>query len=775
MTHRLTSLFTLCTLSIALFAGQIGEWTTYLAYNNVTETAQLGQQIFALAGGSLYSVDTQNGSMAYYNKQNSLHGSTISHIAANKTVRQLAIFYADGLIDLMDEEGNTHAITDLLLKDMSASKQLNSVTMYNEYAYCAMPFGIMVLNLKRKEITGVYYIGKNGNEENILQIALQSDSIYAITADAVYAASLKDNVQDYSVWNTSITLPSQGSLQQIIAYQESLFVLQKNHLFHYTNGQWTSPSPHRGYSRLRMQEDLFCFTEDTLFQWQDNTLQPIPLPYTAYDALPDGSSIWIAAGNIGMVHHTAFGNEIYQPDGPAVNSPYRMKIINDKLYVVPGGRWAVESRRPGYVMIYDGQHWTNIMYEYFFSQTGIEAFDLMNVAVDPQDEDHFYVTSFGLGLYEFQGTQLVKRYERTNSPLASAVSGTNIEYYVRTDGAMFDDEGNLWVLNTSSRAYNIHILSPAQRAAAVQAEYARWDTLNLYSEGNRVVLYTPQEMFIDQRYRNWKWIPSGRSQPGIVLLDDNGTPARSYDDRVVFRTEFVDQDGNTLRPEGIYAAVQDRENTLWIGTNAGIMIIPSDVDFRTSNRCERIKIARNDGTNLADYLLSTEQVNAIAIDGSNRKWIGTEGSGVYLMSADGTETIEHFTTDNSPLLSDKILSIAIHPSSGLVYIGTENGLMSYQSDASEPEDSFSSAYAFPNPVREDYEGVITIAGLMEETVVHIIDQGGNLVCETRSNGGMAVWDGKNGEGKRVSTGVYTALCNTANGKKHTAVKILIIH
>ena len=158
----------------------------------------------------------------------------------------------------------------------------------------------------------------------------------------------------------------------------------------------------------------------------------------------------------------------------------------------------------------------------------------------------------------------------------------------------------------------------------------------------------------------------------------------------------------------------------------------------------------------------------------NRKWIGTATSGLYLMSADGIETIEHFTVDNSPLLSDEVLSLAVHPQTGEVFIGTALGLMSYQSDATEPEENFSNAYAYPNPVRPDYQGIITITGLMDETVVYIIDSGANLVCKTRSNGGTAIWDGRNASGHRVAPGVYSVLCNTADGENHCVTKILII-
>ncbi len=774
MRKQLTAIFLF--LTTIIYAAQIGEWRSHLAYNHVTHVARLGEQIFALAGGSLYSIDTEDGSMAYYNKQNSLHGSTISYIAANRKVGVLTIFYSDGLIDLMSEDGTTTALTDLLLKDMSADKKVNSVSMKAELAYCSMPFGIMVLNLKRQEITGVYYIGEDGKEENVLQTAIIGDSIYAISANTFYSASLKDNVQDYNSWQRLLTLPETGNMQRLVAYNDEIWILQNGHLYQKQGDQWQAIPTDDTLTDIVDNDGLFAFAGQTVYERKDNKWNRTTLSVNAYDVFSYKGGLWIAAGDKGVAYHTNEGDEYYQPDGPAVNIPYRMKVMNDKLYVVPGARWATESRNPGYVMIYDGERWTNINNEYITSVTGTIANDFMNVAVDPQNEEHFYVTSYGTGVYEFEGTTLVKRYTHTNSPLSSAVSDRNIDFYVRTDGALFDAEGNLWLLNTSSNAHNIHILSPSQREAARNASYAKWDTLNLYeSYNNRVVLSTPLEMIIDKRYSQWKWIPSGRSQPGIILLDDNGTPARGGDDRVVFRTQFTDQDGNVLRPEMIFAVEQDKENTLWVGTNAGIFIIPADVDFRKSDRCERIKIARNDGTNLADYLLSTEQINAIVADGSNRKWIATDGSGVYLMSEDGTETIEHFTTDNSPLLSNKVLSIAIQPSTGMVFIGTDNGLMSYQSDAAEPQESYSSAYVYPNPVRENYDGVITFAGLMDETVIHIVDQAGNLVCETRSNGGLAIWDGKNGAGKRVSTGVYSALCNTADGKKHTVLKVLVIH
>ena len=196
--------------------------------------------------------------------------------------------------------------------------------------------------------------------------------------------------------------------------------------------------------------------------------------------------------------------------------------------------------------------------------------------------------------------------------------------------------------------------------------------------------------------------------------------------------------------------------------------------------------------------LEKEQINAIAVDGANRLWVGTAGSGVFLLKPIGdisdlsytVETVAHFTTENSILPSNDILSIAIQESSGEVFIGTGNGLVSYMSDATKTENNFDNIYAYPNPVHPTYQGHITIRGLMSNTEVRIVDASGNtqyyaaymsgrngelILQEQEGTGGSAVWDGTNIHGQRVASGVYTAICNTKSGNGHGTVKILIIN
>ena len=420
----------------------------------------------------------------------------------------------------------------------------------------------------------------------------------------------------------------------------------------------------------------------------------------------------------------------------------------------------------GEIMYYENGEWTNITNGQLVTMADHALYDFMNVAQDPADKEHYFITTYGTGMLEMRGKEVVKLHLPHNSSLQSAIP-SNPDFYTRTDGAMFDDQGNLWVLNAS---YGINIADPN----------GYWYAFDLHSNRVQVPLTTPGEMIIDNRNSQWKWIPLCRSNTGLLLLQDNGTPTNPNDDKVQYRTEWFDQYNNKIRPDYIYTITQDHDNTIWVGTSKGIFTIPASVDFMNSDKCERIVIRRNDGTGLGDFLLDNEQVNCIAVDGANRKWIGTASSGAFLIQIvtdevgnTDVETIAHFTKENSLLPSDNILSIAIQESTGEVFFGTSDGLVSYMGDASKPEDSFDNLYVYPNPVYPTYKGYITIKGVMSNTIVRILDANGNLVKLLESTGGSAIWDGKNAQGERVASGVYTILCNTLSSGG--SVKVLIMN
>ncbi len=750
----------------------MNEWNMHLAYNATSIIAQSPTHVYALSGDAMFSVEKDTKLIEYYSKLNGLTGTTIANIGFDNVSNTLVVVYQNGHIDLI-KDGVTSSIIDLYNKQLNvSSKAPNDIAFKDGKAYLAMQFGILVLNISKQEIADTYYIGENGSEVNLLSICLSNDSIYAVSTNALYKAPLNSsNLLDFSNWTITPANDQLGDFNHIAYFNNQLFAATTKGLFRCEKGIWLNMSSFNDkiiYRLRAIENEILVCAADGLFIIdkelniaQENMLAGI------LDADKEGEHIyWVATGELGIgeMDHYHHASNTYKPNGPAVNIPYRMRFAGDKLFVVPGGRWAVQYGRQGNVMMYENNEWTNIYFNDIRSKTDGSVLDFMDVAAFPNDNSHFFVTSYGTGLYEFQGTELVKHYTVDNSMLQSAAPNDPVRY-TRTDGAMFDQQGNLFLINSGN----------VDNAIIIRTAAGEWIGQNLYYNNYRIMFETPGEIFSDYKNPDYKWIPYTRVQPGLILWDNGGTVNDASDDETVHRTAFLDQNNNILRPEAVYCFAQDHEGVIWLGTDLGPILIPASVNFKSSDACRRVLLNRDDGTGLADYLLDGVQINSIVVDGGNRKWVGTDASGLYLLSEDGTQTIEHFTIDNSPLISNQILSLALNSRTGELFIGTGAGLMSYQTDAADPKDALDDIYAYPNPVREDHDGMITIAGLMEKSSVKIVDAAGRLVYQTTSQGSLAVWDGNNAVGQRVPTGVYIVLVNSEDGSKHATTKILIMN
>lgn len=742
--------------------GSMQQWRLHLSYSDATEVVATPRHIYAVANGSLFSFDREAEQIDYWSKATGLNGNTIVHIAYDPVSEQLVVAYEDGRIDLIDEEGNVQQIPDIYMKAGSIDVTINSICVGSRYVYLAMPFGIVALDTRKGEMSDTYYIGSDASSVDVQQIIEQGDTLYAFTSDRIYTAALSDNLVDYTYWHIS-SIPV-TDLQQVVRFNNRLYSLQHDSLYLLNGQDWQQVLP-QALSWIHESDGqlLVCVGLTDLYQLTpEDQLIGLTNNYAIHDALYSAGDYWLCEYNWGLIRLRTTGDEYYHTTGPNSNFGYSMTAAHDRIYSVIGGRWATEYARWAKINIYDGASWLPYESGQIRYYAGVDALDPVSIAVDPNDAGHYFVATYGTGVLEFIDYQATRCYTTGNSTLQPVNETINPLYYTRTDGAMIDEQGNLWVLNATDIGKPVHVMAPN----------GQWYGLSLYSGSETVQLTTPSGIWTDQRSSQRKWFFDQRYNPGVILLDDGGTPTQNWDDRCLKRNTFVDQNGNTLTPSQFMCFAQDQTNRIWIGTEKGLITIPKEVDFFSSNACKRIIIPRNDGTGLGDYLLGDEQINCLAVDGGNRLWIGTANSGLYLME-DDTITVAHFTETNSLLPSNSIQSITIMPRTGEVFVGTDRGIASYRSDASEPQATMSNAYAFPNPVRPDYGGVISITGLMDNTVVNIIDAGGNLVCKTRSHGGTAVWDGILPDGRRATPGVYTALCNAEGG--HTVVKILVAY
>jgi sugar lactone lactonase YvrE len=759
---------TFCNLNAQL---AMGKWRTHLAYNQVTQIAQSENKIFAVSEGALFSIDKEDLGMEFYSKLSGLSDVNISRIEYDKINKQLLITYNNGNIDIMTEGGIIN-IPDLYMKQMSASKSVNQIRFLGDRAYLACDFGIMVVNMTKREIADTYFIGPNGTELRIIATTTFQDDIYAISKDKLYKAPLNSpNISNYQYWEVINNLPGSGDLKSMVNFAGKIIIQRDNKLYYFENNAWMPIFQELSIaSIINSGNELFIVDgENNQLYMSDSQLnkrivEGIGSVYgSVYDEERDIT--WLAAGNFGLLTFDENAtNKItaYRPKGPAMNRPFDMTFEGNKLFVTAGGRWSSEDNREGTLMIFENSTWTNILAKDIEPVTGKKVRDFMNVAVNPSDKSHFFVTSYGTGLYEFRNNEFYKWHHYLNSTIETVVESDPFSY-MRLDGAVFDKKGNLYLVN-----------SGAGSAIKILDKEGTWHQLRFTGATNP----TMGDFLISNQNQNQKWIASVRYRPGIFVYDDNGTVTDNSDDKSRFFSNFrdADEEGNTITPANVLCLAQDKDGVIWAGTEQGpLLFYNTSRVFDEGYTCSRVKIPRNDGTDRADYLLKDERIKAIAIDGANRKWLGTETSGIFLMSENGQQTIQHFTTENSPLLSNDILSISINPLSGEVFIGTSKGLISFQSDAVNAEDTFNNVHAYPNPVRENYNGIITITGLMTNTQVKITDLNGNLICETVSNGGIATWDGKDARGRRVNTGIYLVICANSDGTQSAVTKIMIIN
>ncbi len=505
--------------------------------------------------------------------------------------------------------------------------------------------------------------------------------------------------------------------------------------------------------------------------WSATTdMTPAEVAYAATDYNAAGGYYWHSDGTNGLVGCTLSGGTYTQAVGPIQpNSPirdlfYRMHYDGESLLVAGGINTPYSIYYDATAMIYADGTWS-----YMDELTpaslypDVEHHNTTHFVADPNHEGRYYASPYRTGLYEYEDGKLTNLYNTDNSPLQSIYPTADYRNkYVSAVALQFDDDGNLWMANQQT-----------DTIIRVKTKDDKWHAL--YYED---IAETPTVYDYLFSSSGVNFLVSNRvTNRGFFGFTTNGTLNTTADDQHVLRTTLTNEDGTSYRPNLFYCMTEDQDGQIWCGTNLGLFVIEDptayfDDDFTFL----QIKIARDDGSGLADYLLSDVDITAIAVDGANRKWIGTGGQGLYLLSSDGQEELHHFTTDDSPLISDEIQCLAIHPTTGEVMIGTDAGLCSYVGDATEGAArlDYDNVRVYPNPVRPEYTGLVTIDGLSQNAEVKICTATGQLVSSGTANGGRFTWNCQNKRGKRVSSGVYNVIINTEDGDKAIVTRLVVI-
>ena len=759
---------------------RLGEWQEHLPFSRAIAVETGNNKIFCATKSGLFQYDKESFLIDKWSKVNGLNDIEIDCMEYSPDHDILILAYSNSNLDLI--RGNKVInVPDIKRKQITGSKRINSIMIHDDHAYLSCGFGIISLNLVKGEISSTCYNGDEGGHLEVFEtIIFNHDSIFAATAKGVRKAFVRHpNLENYLFWETVPAQPTPFEAYTHITYNENLlYAVHKSirsdldSIWIYNGHRWSVfPYYFKDINQFEFQQDLIV--SSSLFQI--NIIRPdgermLHLKTYGFDVIrsqdilyDDNSEIWIADWQHGLVHTSDYENyEKIRPNGPWDRATFDLTIAGEQLWLAGGGydgSWNNTWNNAGVSAKIDG------IWESFNSTTTEEMGsirDIIRVITDPTNDQHIYAASWGSGVIEFINGQFHELHNETNTDgaLQSIVPNSP---YIRIGGMAFDSKNNLWVTNSS-------VPSPV----SVRQTDGTWKSFNY---GSKLGDAFSGEIVVSSADTKWVQLPKGNG----LFVFNNGQDLDDISDDISTKisVKVRDSEGDFKVLNDIYSMAFDLEGRLWLGTSNGVAVYYSPEGFRNYSPSNSLSFFATQpsvdlGDNIYHPLLGTEIVSCIAIDGANRKWFGTRGSGVFLTNSEGTELVKSFNILNSPLLSDNIMSIAIDNKSGEVYFGTEAGIVSYRGDAIKDDAFDEEIYAFPNPVRPDYSGPITIRGIAASSLIKITDIGGNLVYETKSLGGQAIWNGRDLSGNKVHSGVYMVFASTADAGARSVAKILIV-
>ncbi len=741
---------------------EIGGWRDYLPYNNAIGVAKMDGKIYVATDNSLFYLNEEDQSINRLSKINGLSDVGISVMAKDPNNNTIIVAYNSTKIDIV-EQNNIHSILDLERENIVGGKTINNISFYNNNVYLSCSFGILELNVDNKEVANTYYLSVN-ESLGVNDLCVLNDSIYAATDSGLLAASLNDNLLDYQSWGYIVDNISIKTLE--VAYERIYFVLSSsNEVYCYSNAGIEVVATIEELNFIKADSDkLFIGAQSKLIEVGPNDsldlLKESSYLYRVSDVIADGNKYWLSDGIRSLVKIDENKSlQYFQPSGPLTNRSFSTFVNNDNIFLSPGGisiLWDNNNTYQGFHWS-DRYSWRNIPY----SSLG-GARDITNIIEGPSG--NLYVGTWNNGVLELKYNDELDNYilikehnfETSNGGLQTISNDTNEASYgwLRVKDMIIDQNGLLWITN-----------SLVEKGLAHMNVDGDWLSYNISSYNTKNSHLG--DIIIDNQGKKWFIIAKGG---GIIVYDDNGSPEDINDDNDRLLTSAPGQ-GN-LPSNTVYSIALDNDGEVWVGTDNGIGVFyqTSEV-FGLNGDCQQI-LVETDG--YVEPIIANESVTAIAIDGANRKWLGTKSSGVFVYSPDGRQKVKHFTEENSPILSNKINHISIDDNSGEVFISTEKGLISYKGEATAGGDKHGNVIVYPNPVKENYNGPIAIKNVVENSNIKITDIRGNLIKTTTAFGGQAIWDGKNKNGKRASTGVYLVFSTNSSGLETNVAKILFI-
>lgn len=751
----------------------VGSWRDHLSFNRLIDVCETNDRtIFAAAPAGLMAYDKDDGSVTRYSKLNILNDVRISAIEFDPTNQIVIVGYENGNIDIINNNRECRNIPDLRVSTILGDKKIYDILPFGDRIYLATGIGIVVIDPIRYEVRETYIIGANGTQAPVRDVEINNGFIYAALPDGVLQAPLSNPIlANYASWSYVPDLPDTGNAVTELDFLNGRLCVVINTdnadvlWVRQTDNTWFNALQFNGlFIRDMNIEDsqillacnyTYLIMNDALQIILDKPQHASKQVFTTNFIKDADGEYWITDEFLGLLRVGTDGSEtIILPDGPRYGDGYRIAAFNDEVWLAHGSVTGFYGNqfliRP--ISYFKNENWGEVP-EPVGLNSSPEVFDIINIAIDPTDTKHVFASSWEEGLIEIYDNQVVEIYNASNSSLRIG-NLTNVTDWVGVSGLSFDLNGTLWMNNS--------LVTTIINSRDKDGNFRSYNFSPTITSSDRI-------MDIEAAQSGYVYsIVRGR---GLLAFNPNGTLDVTSDDN--FKLLNADDGNGNLANNEVLSVKEDLDGELWIGTLQGLSVIYNQDAIFNSDQFDAEPILIEQGGNIQE-LLGTEAITAIEIDGGNRKWIATQTSGVFLFSADGQTEIHHFTAENSPLLSNSVQDIAINQRTGEVFFITDLGVISFFGTATNFSEDIAEIKAYPNPVREDYTGNIVIDGLAYQTTVKITDLKGNIVFETESEGGRAIWNGLNFNGERPATGIYLIFCSNPDGSAENVGKIAFI-
>ncbi|RFC54125.1 type IX secretion system anionic LPS delivery protein PorZ [Brumimicrobium aurantiacum] len=743
-------LLTVLSFSFAVFS-QVGmeQWRMHISPNSGIDVVKGDGAIFSILENGMLEYDLQAGEQSIWTVANYLSDVAPSAIAYDEVSKTLIVGYESGNLDLI-KNNRVFNLPAIVQSTVNGIKSVNRIVVKDNEAFIATGVGIVVLNLDKNEIRDTYNPTTNG--DLFLDIAFHQDSIYVLTESSIYAAKEENAfLADPSQWEAMSNVndyTADGGYNELEVFNEELFV-SFNHefyagdtLFQIVNGIPTKLLDAIEINGLDgFESNLLVSCSGSVFSYDQNLTQVDNIYQYQGASFPEpshailvGSTYYIADQNSGLVKATnAFNSSLIGFSGPRYNSMFRAKWKKGKLAIAGGGfngNSPMFTRNGGTTM--ENEEWQSTIISNQAMLQGAQSWGFISAAINPKNTAEVAYGSYaGVPLVITNDGVVTDTFGFTNSLIEET---GNVGWGYISD-IEYDIDGNLWVANAN-----------ASKPLKVRTEDGLWFEFNV---GGGFTNRITKRLIIDGNNTKWMTVEG----VGLLAFNEGENIDDASDDN--YRVLNTGANSGALPTSDVEAIEEDLDGNIWVGTTEGMRVLynAANVFNASAGEYNFQKLLIEFGENV-EIVLGTTHITSIQIDGANRKWVGTANAGVFLLSPDGLEVEQNFTTSNSPLLSNVIMDIAINHTTGEVFFLTEEGMISYRSDASQGDLNYESVNVFPNPVHPEYSGPITIQGIAYNSDVKITDISGKLVYKTISNGGTATWSGKTMDGERASTGVY---------------------